>query len=179
MFGPLLENIVSRLKNYCAFDIASGNESEVLCTGFSDEEVLKEISKSGAYKRFSEICEQIGNKTGRDIKNTQAESNLFAYRFEQYNLTKQVPIDEFQTMFDFKDMDDDRRFNFHYYRLANGIPVLIQDEVYEYAENEGIVSANSIPQLVVDCAQASLRKLYSMRFVALREYKVEEYQLIS
>lgn len=175
LFGPLLENIVSRLKNYCAFDIASRNESEVVCTGFSDEEIFEEISKSNVYKRFSEICEQIGDKTGRDIRNTQAESGLFAYRFEQYSLTKQVPISEFQTMFDFNGMDDDRRFNFHYYRLANGIPVLTQNEVYEYAENDKLVIPSSIPQLVVDCTQASLRKLYSMRFVALREYKVEKY----
>ena len=179
LFTPLLEKIISRLKNYSAFDIASESDSEVLCTGFSDEEIIDEISKSEAYKRFAAICEEVGTKTGRELKYTEAASTLFAYRFEQYSLTKQVPIEKFQTMFDFKDMADDRRFNFHYYRLANGIPVLNQDKVYEYEESDSIVKPTSIPQLVVDCAQASLRKLYSMRFVALREYKVEEYRLIS
>ena len=179
LFTPLLEKIISRLKNYGAFDMADGSGSEVLCTGFSDEEVIEEISNSSAYKRFANICDEIGNKTGRELRNSEEASALFAYRFEQYNLTKQVPIDEFQTMFDFKEMPDDRRFDFHYYRLANGIPVLNQDEDYKYEEENGIVIPSSIPQLVVDCAQASLRKIYSMRFVALREYKVEVYSLIS
>ena len=167
--GPLPLAIVSHLIHSSALNLCSSKENECLCTGFSDEEIRNEITKSAVYKRFISTCESLGGVNGGDIHNTPDESKLFAFRFEQYILTKQIPRGDFDNTCKSADMSNRRRFNAQYYRLGNGIPILDESVSYSYADD-------CFPQLCIDCTQSSLHTLHSMQFVALREYQVEEFK---
>lgn len=176
MLPPLLAKIVSRLKNYSAFDMADSATNEMICTGFSNDDIFKEMDESEIFQKFSELCDEIGDVQGSNLREGDKESRLFSFRFEQYKITKQIPLKDFAGMFDLLDMSPDRRFQLHYYRLANGIPVLDSRDQYTYVEEEDYLpKRGSIPLLVVDSAQAAMAKVFDMRFVALREYKIAMY----
>ncbi len=173
---PLLEKIVSRLKNYSAFDLANTPSNEMICTGFTKEDIFKEMDNSEVFQKFAALCSEIGEINGASLREGDKESKLFAFRFEEYQITKQIPLNDFLCMFDLADMSPDRRFQLHYYRLANGIPVLDSQEQYIYAEDVNYSpKQKTIPPLVVDCSQAALAKVSGMRFVALREYQIAIY----
>ena len=186
--------IVSQLNGLRAFNLADG-QSEVLCTGFSDEEIRDYIQKSDLYQRFVNLCREFQNEehdlensnTMSTVKKTQYDSEklqLFPYRFESYKLTKQLPVKNFINKFYFHGMNPERRFSFHYYRLADGIPVLEQekyfyDSDYSYNENplleeENIGSESIIPDLCVDSKQSCLHEFFPMQYVSLRLYKIDD-----
>lgn len=176
MLPPLLGKIVSRLKNYSAFDMAESTSNEMICTGFSDNDIFKDMDESELFRKFFTLCNEIGDVKGSNLREGDKESKLFSFRFEQYKITKQIPLKEFTKMFDLSDMSPDRRFQLHYYRLANGIPVLDTRNQYTYIEEDDYTpKRNAIPELVVDCTQAALARVSDMRFVALREYKIAMY----
>lgn len=167
--SSLALSIVSHLKHSSALNLCSADQSECMCTGFSKEEIREEILKSNVYQRFRKMIESLHEQLGAEVRNTKTELNLFSFRFEQYSLTKQIPIQTFLDNYLHEDKDERRTFNGHFYRLGNGIPVLDESASYSYADGQ-------IPLLCVDCKQSSLHTLYSMRFVALREYQVDEFQ---
>ncbi len=175
LLSPLMKAILSRLHNYSAFDLTDENDREVVCTGFSEEDIKSVLCKSPIYQRFTKICENISTMNGMEFKTNNSEEKLFAFRFEQYNLTKQLPIKEFENSLDPESSASDRLAKMHYFRLANGIPVL-DKHTYHYTNAKNGASYSELPLLIVDCPQTSLKHLCSMRFVALREYKIEEYK---
>lgn len=168
--------IVTHLANLSAMNLAKDVDApECICTGLSESEICNEIKRSAVYKRFLKVYKEVKNKLGSEIDTTDLEAKLSAFRFEMYSLTKQIPIDKFLDRFDFTRMDGLRRFNFFYYRLGSGIPV-IEKERYLYKVNEnGNTVVEELPNLCVDVQQSSLKDLCTMKFVSLRQYEVCEY----
>lgn len=185
--------IVSQLNGLRAFEMANEDENEFICTGFSEDEIAQRVKQTVIYQRFSRLCLEVRQKEDEleqkgadaDDKKTEYELDkvkLFPYRFERYSLTKQLPLDEFCNRFPFHDMNSDRRFNFHYYRLADGIPILDDtdydyDSTYSYQEDllnleENAASHFHLPRLCVDSEQSCLHQIYSMQYVSLRQYQI-------
>lgn len=71
-----------------------------------------------------------------------------------------------------------KRNDQHYYRLGEGVPVLTGGERYVYNGSVNLEeSRKMLPKLCVDCSQSSLHEIYKMRFVSLRQYKIEDYKV--
>lgn len=175
-FAKLPKAIVSHLANSSALTLVEEgkNENECICTAVTEEKIREVIFKSDIYQRFLQVYEETYNVKGSELGDLEAE--LFSFRFEMYSLTKQIPLEEFIDKFVFSDMEPRRRFLFHYYRLANGIPVLEKNQTYCYEEDSSNkVIADRLPLLCVEHPQSSLRDTYSMRYVSLRQYNVCEY----
>ena len=139
--------------------------------------IRQEIMSSAVYQRFLNVYEQIKDKNGSQIDNSDLDAQLFSFRFESYSLTKQIPIEDFRTKFLFSDMEPNRRFNFYYYRFGSGIPILEKDKDYCYREDEtNSAILDGLPLLSVDTPQSSLKDLYSMKYVSIRQYTVCKYE---
>ena len=168
--------IVTHLANSSALHLVDNDEYECICTGIDSNAIRQEIMDSAVYQRFLDVYEQVKDKNGDQINNTDLDAQLFSFRFETYSLTKQIPIEDFKTKFLFSGMEPNRRFNFFYYRFGSGIPVLEKGKTYSYCED----SANNaildgLPILSVDTPQSSLRDLCSMKYVSIRQYNVCKY----
>ena len=104
------------------------------------------------------------------------EAELFSFRFETYALSRQIPLESFLHGFNFNDMELDRIFMCHYYRLGNGIPILKKTETIEFKiDADKTVDCSGIPPLAVDHHRSSLREICSMKYVSLRQYDVRVY----
>lgn len=168
--------IVTHLANLSALNLVDNDEYECICTGIDSSAIRQEIMDSAVYQRFLNVYEQIKDKNGNQIDNTDLDAQLFSFRFETYSLTKQIPIEDFRTRFLFSDMEPNRRFNFYYYRFGSGIPVLEKGKTYSYCEDEANNAIlDGLPLLSVDTPQSSLRDLYSMKYVSIRQYNVCKY----
>lgn len=175
-FRTLPRAIISRLTHSCPFDLDETNGSECICVGTDIKKITNEFNNNPLYQEFIEDYTMLKDKPGNELLEGDNEVKLFAYRFEQYSLTKQIPIDEFESKYIFSEMKPSRRFDFHYYRLGNGIPILEPLKEYSYSEvEEGKPDLEKIPPLCVDSPLSALKDLRGMQFVALRKYKVCEY----
>lgn len=173
--AKLPQAIITNLANSSAFNLINEKENECICTTISNEEIIQAITQSEVYKRFCDVYEKVKSVNGKDIDPT-SETELFSFRFEIYSLTKQVPISIFLNKFVFSEMNDDKRYCMHYYRLASGIPIIDKDAKYSYCEDdEKNVIQKSLPLLCVDNSQSSLKDLYSMKYVSLRQYNIQNY----
>lgn len=167
--------IVTHLANLSAIDLAKVDEPECICTGLQESDICNEIKASAVYKRFLKVYEAVKDKLGEEIDKTDLDAQLSAFRFETYSLTKQIPIEQFLDGFDFLHMSPVRCFNFFYYRLGSGIPI-VEKERYSYQVCEdGKINVDELPRLCVDVPQSSLKDLWSMKFVSLRQYDICEY----
>lgn len=173
-FQSLPRAIVSRLTHSCAFDLDTTiPNNECLCIGTDIKEIVKEFGRNSLYKEFIRYYNSIKDKTGKQLSENNDEQELFSYRFEEYALTKQIPLEEFEDKFLFSSMTSSRRFNFHYFRLGNGIPFLDPKKEYSYFEiDKGKPDHNRIPHLCVDSPLSALKDLRKMRFVVLRKYQI-------
>lgn len=180
MLSSLPKHIVSYLKNYSAFNLCdaygTGN-SECICAGTKEDEIIKCMEKSEVYKRFVNLCMRIGSHKGEELKNSAEESQLFAFRFEKYSLTKQLPKDVFNGTYGIDtDVDNtEQKYDLHYFRIGNGIPILEEGKQYRIHCTDKTVNHCELPDLSVDCPQSILRELYSLQFVCLREYVIYDY----
>lgn len=176
-FRTLPRAIISRLTHTCAFDLEMASYgSECICVGTDVNSIASEFGNNPLYQEFVKDYNTIKDKSGKELAEGDSEEKLFAYRFEQYSLTKEIPIDEFENKFIFSEMKPSRRFDFHYYRLGNGIPILDPLKEYTYSElKEGKPDLSKIPQLCVDSQLSALKDLRKMQFVALRKYKICDY----
>lgn len=166
--------IISRLTHSCAFDLDTmSGDNECVSVGIDIKKIADEFRNSTLYQEFVNEYNEMKDKTGKELSDGDGEVKLFAYRFEQYSLTKQIPIEEFEKKYIFSEMKASRRFHFHYYRLANGIPILKPSKEYSYFEVEaGKPDLERIPQLCVDSQLSALKDLCKMQFVALRKYRI-------
>lgn len=175
-FRTLPRAIISRLTHSCAFDLDVTGRGECICVGTDVKSIIDEFSSNSVYQEFVRDYSAIKDKLGKELADGDNEGKLFAYRFEQYSLTKEIPIDEFENKYIFSEMKPSRRFAFHYYRLGNGIPILEPSKEYSYSELEaGKPDPAKIPQLCVDSQVSALKDLRGMQFVALRKYKICDY----
>ena len=204
--------IISHLKHFCAFrlyDEFDKNRCECIATG-NQEQIVNTMKESSVYKDFQNVCNSFEKLSYDDFNRTQKDVELFAFRFEKYSLTKQIPFEEFD-----KKIKGFRKFsavspcfagfsqnkickfsfvppknfritkiksitgiqletilNFHYFRLANGIPVLEQ-ESYEFTDNLSTLK-KQVPNLIVDYPGSILHTFHNQQFVALRKYRVRE-----
>ena len=165
---------ISRLKHSCAFDLQDG-VSECICTGISNDDIKAEMQKSQVFKRFLRKCKKLKGVTGIDLhENGALESKLLAFRFEEYTLTKQIPLEAYLKSIETK--CDLTWYDYQYFRLGEGIPVLESGKEYICSGRTSLRDCRkSFPPLCVDFVQSSLHKIYNMRYVSLREYKIEEY----
>ncbi len=176
-FRKLPRAIISRLTHSCAFDLDSSAENECICVGTDLESIINEFEKNALYNEFVKDYNSIKDKTGEELSDVNNEGKLFAYRFEQYSLTKQIPIDEFENKFMYSEMLESRRFDFHYYRLGNGIPILDPLKEYSYLEMDvGKPDRSKMPCLCVDSPLSALKDLRTMKFVSLRKYQICDYK---
>lgn len=132
-FKDLSKAIISRMTHSSAFDLDGIPENECICIGTDEKEISEIFKNNELYKNFEDFYNTIKDIKGGDL-NTKTESDLFSYRFERYVLTKQIPINEFEEKYMFDAMNESKCFNFHYYRLANGIPIVNPLEDYSYYE---------------------------------------------
>ena len=177
MYRSLPRAILSRLWNSCSFDLDKDcSNNEFVSVGIDEEIILSEFKKSELYNCFINDYNSLKNEIGSKIKDDDENAmRLFSYRFEQYRLTKQIPIDEFEDKFKYSQMSRDRRFNVHYYRLANGIPILESEKIYSYTEIDiGKPERENIPQLCIDSHMSAMKDLRKLQFVALRKYSIKE-----
>lgn len=135
-FRKLPRAIISRLTHSCAFELDSSIENECICVGTDIKSIIDEFEKNPLYNKFVEDYNSIKDLTGKELSERNEEEKLFSYRFEQYSLTKQIPIEEFENKYVFSEMKESRRFDFHYFRLGNGIPILNPQKEYAYVEIE-------------------------------------------
>lgn len=178
--NPFPRAAVSRLRHSCAFDLEE-DTGECLCTGTDIAHIKCEMKRSRVYTAFSELCKKMEGKYGLDLQKNggELERELLSFRFEQHKLTKQVPLDDFIKELDPSELaSKSKRNDQHYYRLGEGVPVLAGGEKYVYNGSADLEeSRKMLPQLCVDCAQSSLHEIYKMRYVSLRQYKVEDYKV--
>lgn len=174
--APLSDIIVSRLARSCAFDLDDDNgECECICAGTDEAAIQKAMAKHPAYKKFLQTCSRIRTLKGKEL-NSSIEKELFSFRFEEYRLTRQIPLHIFIDQIKPKTYDVTRADR-HYYRLATGIPVLSDNAQYTYnGETTRIKCEKVLPSLCVDCPQSVLHQIYGMRYISLRRYKIEEHQ---
>lgn len=168
--------IISRLTHSCAFDLDSSVENECICVGTDMKSIVNEFEENPLYRQFVNEYNSVKDKTGEELSDSDNEAKLFSYRFEQYSLTKETPIEEFENKYMFSEMKESRRFGFHYFRLGNGIPILDPQKEYTYVEKEaGKPDRSKIPCLCVDSPLSSLKDLRTMKYVALRKYQICDY----
>lgn len=174
--AKLPKAIITHLVNSTALNLKDSDESECLCTALTDKEILDEIKKSKVFNNFMKTYNKVKDRRGSELsEDMQAE--LFSFRFESYSLSKQIPFDLFQKRFLFEDMDPKHRFLFHYYRLGTGIPILKRNAEYSFNMGDNnVVDASKLPLLSVDHQRSSLKDIYCMKFVSLRQYHVCEYK---
>ena len=167
--------IISRLKHLSAFDLDRCNPNECICVSTDTEKIIEEFSNNSLYKEFLEVYDSVKDLTGLQLSNSEGEEKLLSYRFEQYSLTKMIPLEEFEKNYLFTKMSLFRRFSHHYYRLGKGIPILDPHQKYVYTEiKKGKPDHNSMPMLCVDIPLSMLHKMKDMQFVALRKYEIKE-----
>ena len=173
-FRALPRAIIARLTRSCAFDLDNTTiTNECICVGTSEQDIIDEFSKNPLYKTFLEDYNRLKDKLGAELTKDNNEVTLFSYRFERYPLTKQIPFNEFTDKYIFSDMKLSRRFDFHYHRLGNGIPILDPHAKYLYLERDDCIpDVNLIPPLCVDSSLSTLKELRTMQFVVLRKYQV-------
>lgn len=170
----LSDAIISRLAHSCAFDLDDSND-ECICAGTDETAIQEAIAPHPTYKKFLKTCDKVGTLTGKEL-NSSVEMELFSFRFEEYRLTRQIPLRAFVERIKAK-MYDATRADRHYYRLATGIPVLKDNARYTYnGELARAKCEKVLPPLCVDCPQSILHQIYGMRYISLRRYKIEEHR---
>ena len=180
----LFEVALSRLAKYTAFDIeelSDGQKSDNCCSEFTESKIAEQMLKFETYQEFKHIVETIGDMTVAEFVDTDVEKQLFSFRFEEYSITKQLPYDIFYKAA-FCDnsgnllpsVDLKQAFQNHYYRLANGIPVLSKSK-YILEMNSDYQAEKTIPNLVVDYPEALLHNTYQQKSVYLRKYDIKPY----
>ena len=175
--APLPRAIITNLSNSSAFNLFKDEENECICTAMSNDSIINVITNSEVYKRFLDVYSKVESVCGKDM-DPDVEVELFSFRFEMYSLTKQITISSFLNKFVFSDMSDDRRYCVHYYRLASGIPIIDKETNYSYSEDsDKNVLQNCLPPLCVDNPRSSLKDLYSMKYVSLRQYDIRNYEI--
>lgn len=185
----LPKKIVTQLNKLRAFDLDEDHPNEFICTELTREAIRDNIVNSRIYNDFTSLCESISAEEAKQLSEGRygedeynaAKAKLFLFRFESYALTKQLPLNKFMNIIQTRPEEDDRRFMFHYYRLADGIPILEEDE---YRFDDEIISGNNnadkvlsggyLPYLCVDDPQSSLHRIYSMEYLSLRRYQMVE-----
>lgn len=173
----LPKSIVSRLTHSNAFDLYSKGESEneYIYVGTCEKDIRLNFKKSDVYKMFTKTYSNLKNISSDKLSEMDA-AELFSYRFEEYSLIDEIPVDEFEKSFLFKDMTSERRFNFWFYRLAKGIPIIEPQKEYRYEESDaGKTKHEYIPLLCVEHPRSMLKNLCNLKFVALRKYDISEY----
>lgn len=154
-----------QINDNLAFDVIE----EVSSVSIRQETLIKNINNKKLYREFCEVCEKLGDLTEKELEKDSLLTELMSYRFENYRLTQQLPYKEFLETCS-KDQDTPQlSFQSHYFRLANGIPVLKTNEQYSYKQP---VDEEVMPQLVVDLESSLLHEIYPLSFVYLRKYKI-------
>lgn len=169
MFIQLIDNL--------AFDV----EKETSSVNLERETLIKNIKETPLYKDFSEVCNKLESKTEKECLKDRALllKDLMSYRFESYNLTKQLPYDLFLETLEEENgilCTPELLFKAHYYRLATGIPVFEKNDhhTYHYSyDDETSEETRKDPPLIVDTKSSLLHEIYPLGFVYLRKYKLE------
>ena len=167
----LAQAILSRLNNFTAFEVLS----EMLFVGWSEEDLKRKINKHPLYIEYKKTLKQLEKISLSDYYYKDERSkNLFAFRFEHYCMTKQLPLSIFLNREINSSDSDERKIRKHFYRLANGIPI-IEDDSPEYDLNDICGGTLNIPKLIVDSDSSFLQKNYSQQLVYLRKYDISDY----
>lgn len=170
---PLGMTILSRLTNYVAFNLAD-EPSEALCVGWSQGEIKDSIRENGLYQQFLEAYEKVKDLTVREYYGSDEAKELFAFRFENYSMTKQIPLDVFCCEYIDEAESLETKTHKHYYRLANGVPILEKSQDTYCYKDEGTCKY-TLPKLIVDTDSSVMRKTYQQQFVYLRKYNILDY----
>ena len=178
----LTKYIISHLKHFCAFrlyDEIEKDKSECIATG-DQKHIVNTMKENPVYQDFQKICTSLEKFSIDDFNRTQKDVELFAFRFEKYSLTKQLPFDKFIEKIKSRTTTQlETIVNFHYYRLGNGIPVLarksydLTSNLYDLTSDLSVLK-EQVPNLIVDYPGSILHTLYNQQYVALRRYRVTE-----
>lgn len=172
--SALAKTILSRLTKYVAFDLEDSGEE--LFVGWEDKKIVDCIKETDLYKGFESVYRKFENVSISEYYTREDAQELFAYRFETYSMTKQVPLEIFCKDYILNTDSMETIVNKHFYRLANGIPILPRDKKdYELRMEEGQAMLDDIPELVVDVKSSSMRRVYMQKLVYLRKYKIKDY----
>lgn len=171
--------MVSRLVNYSSLDLAENAECK--CVGFGEEDLQNQMRGESLYQEYQQLIKKIGTymtlkefyDTHKEYGEKNIEKQLLAFRFENYSMTKQVPIKQFCERF--ASPDCDQLVKRHYFRLANGIPILPKTKKNTFeivVDDEGKIDLEKLPNLIVDSQASSLHKTWDQKFVYLRKYNL-------
>lgn len=169
----LVMTILSRLTNYVAFQILN----EERCVGWSEKEIYDCLKQRKLYKEFLVEYNKAKDKTIREFYEWDNAKNLFAFRFEKYSMTKQIPIKTFLSEYFSHGESKELMSRKHFFRLANGVPILeenIESYKIDFEHNDEVI-LDKMPNLIVDDASSAMSKIYQQQFVFLRKYKIEDY----
>lgn len=161
--------IVVQINNNLAFNM----DSEVSSVSLNKDKLYSTIKESDLYKEFVNICDSLGDQNEKQLKNDELLKNLISFRFESYNLTKQLPLAVFEEEYQNDLLTPSLEYQSRYYRAANGIPILETNKQYVFRKKNGEPNILELPDLVVDTPSSLLRDIYSLGFVYLRKYKIE------
>lgn len=159
----ICEKLVNKLSFNCCKD------EECVCTSNNLNEIKKTFMKNRCYKEFATFVNKNINRNINDL-NSEDIKILFSYRFEKYNLTKQLKYDDFKKKFvDAQNVE--YIANMIYYRFADGIPVFDNDKYY--IDNDDIWEKSRIPKLCVDMKESLLYDNCDLMYISLRKYEIE------
>jgi len=156
-----------QINDNLAFDMME----EVSSVSLKRDVLIDNIKKTDLYKSFCRVCGKLGDQIEQSAQASSLLTELMSYRFESYSLTKQLPYDVFLKTYENDQSTPLLSFQSHYFRLANGIPVLETNG--HYFHNGASKGTHKLPQLVVDLESSLLHEMYPLSFVFLRRYKVE------
>lgn len=160
-----------QINNNLAFYV----DKEVSSVSLDKKQLIKSIKNTSLYKEFCKVYRELGDDTESVLQSNGKLTKLLSFRFETYSLTKQLPYDIFLQKYPTDVSTPSLSYKSHYYRLANGIPVL---EESEYLFNEDSPD-HKLPQLVVDLESSLLHEIYPLCFVYLRKYIIDNEETAS
>lgn len=164
-----LDYIISdKLSKKIAFDC--DDEKECICTSNNLKDIKSVFCNNLCVKELKEIVDKIRNKKAKDLS-IEEQKQLFSYRFEKIELTKQIKKEEFK-----KKLKSEKNVNYKisniYKRLANGIPVIDAKKSYFINDIGDIWRNSNIPDLCVDTKESLLCDNCNLVYISLRKYKI-------
>lgn len=181
--------IQSHLANFTSFELDKNfdqPEKIITCDEKSDKNEIKKIKDSEIYKAYEELIKkQKDKKNINPAEDLEFITELLSYRFETFELIKQIKLDEFNKTFyaEIEKLIDDSQkqiarnklLKANYIRLANGIPIIENSRKSSSITLGKNGKIKSIPQLIVDSEMSSMHLRIHQRFICMRKYKVKDY----
>lgn len=158
------KSILNNLSKNLAFKVIE----EVICTDIQEDICRDMMRQKTLYGQFKTDYDQV-SKIEYGQLNSKQRTALFSYKFEKFNLTRQIPLEKFKE----KVRQDDSLYEkYDFYRLADGIPIIGNKKCYKHRGSK--VAINYLPKLIVDSESSFLHNLPELSYIILRKYDITQ-----